>query len=304
MIDLHIHTTASDGTLSPGQVVTEAAKAGLGAIAITDHDTLDGVEEACRAVRSNGVPVLPGLEISVEFRGPNLEPGKPGWMHLLVYWPGLLVYPGDGEKSVDAKIRALNEKETARTMNELKQWRLGRNQKIIDKLNNLGIKISLDEVVAKSGGGQVGRPHFASVLVNKGYVRNRQEAFDNYLAKGGAAYVDKKRLSLEQALDLALSEHAVPVLAHPVSLGLGDDDLRAGLASWKRAGLKGLEAMYPEHTMDYTMRLLGMARALELVATGGSDFHGQNKPAIMLGSGRNHNLAVPENVLKDLEDCV
>jgi len=306
MIDLHTHTTASDGTFTPAELVRRAKAIGLTAVAITDHDTLDGLPEALSEGERQGITVVPGTEISLDYKGPRLESGRSGWMHLLVYWVDGLADPRNQEPGTRNQERAeganlaYSEGALAVELRELQRWRAERNQRIIAKLNQLGLELTLDEVVAASGGGQVGRPHFARVLLDKGYVKHRQEAFDRYLTKGAPAYEDKRRLGVEDAISRARAEGAVPVLAHPFSLGLNDEDLRARLAAWKRSGLCGIETIYPEHSNEFRARLNGMARTLDLIATGGTDFHGANKPGQELGRGRDRNVRVEDRVLEDL----
>jgi len=277
LIDLHAHTTASDGTLTPAQLIRHAADLGLSAVAVTDHDTLDGLPEARVEARRLGVELVPGIEISLDYKGPKVS-GRSGWMHLLVYF----IDPGGS---------------LALELADLKRWRAERNGRMIGKLNKLGVDITLDEVVAVSGGGQVGRPHFARLLIEKGFVDNWQQAFDRYLAKGAPAYEDKRRLAPREAISKARAEGALPVLAHPFSLGLDDDNLQKKLVEWKSMGLSGIEVIYPDHDDDYRARLAGLARDLDLIETGGSDFHGTNKPEIELGRGIDGNIGVADSVL-------
>ena len=281
MIDLHTHTTASDGTLSPRQLVQAAAAVGLSAIAVTDHDTTAGLEEALDEAGPSGVRVVPGVEISIEFRGPRVG-GRPGWLHLLAYF-----LPAGGL--------------LAGKLERLQRWRRERNGLMVEKLRRLGMDITLEQVAALSGGGQVGRPHFARALLEAGYVDNLQQAFDRYLKKGAAAYVDKQRLTIDQALQLVRGDGAVAVLAHPFSLGLGDEELSERLARWRWLGLAGMEVEYPEHDSDLRRRLHRLAAHHQLVATGGSDFHGTNKDGIELGRGHDGNISVPDEVLAELE---
>lgn len=276
-IDLHAHTTASDGTLTPAELIRHASEIELGAIAITDHDTVDGVPEAMKAGSQTGVHVVPGVEISLAYEGPKVS-GRSGWMHLLVYY-------------IDSKGSLAGE------LSELQRWRAERNHRIIRKLNELGIDITLDDVAAVAGGGQLGRPHFARVLLNKGYVQVLQEAFDKYLAKGAPAYEDKRRLTAEEAIKLANECGAFPVLAHPYSLGLGKHELRQRLDDLKSMGLRGIEVIYPEHDDKYRALLTSLAKDMELSITGGTDFHGANKPEIKLGSGKAGNVNVDASYL-------
>ena len=279
-IDLHAHTTASDGTLTPTELVRRAAQEGLVGLAVTDHDTVDGVAEAMAVGARLGVEVIPGVEISLEYAGPKVE-GRAGWMHLLVY-----------HLSLDGPL--------ANELRELQTWRATRNHRIIAKLCDLGLEMTLEEVAAASGGGQIGRPHFATVMLRKGYIETRQEAFDRYLAKGAPAYEDKRRLSPDDAISRARAEGAVPVLAHPYSLGLTGEDLRTHLAHWRDQGLCGLEVIYPDHGPELRDTFTTLAADLGLIATGGTDFHGGNKPHIALGRGIDGNVTVPATILSEI----
>ncbi len=283
MIDLHAHTTASDGTCTPTELVQVAHQAGLKAVAVTDHDTVDGVAEAMAEGKRLGVEVVPAVEISIDYKGPKVN-GRSGWMHLLVY-----------DLQLDGPL--------ARELRELQLWRAQRNDRIIAKLNELGLAITLEDVRAVSGGGQIGRPHFATAMLEKGYIKERQEAFDKYLAKGAPAYEDKRRLSIEDSLKKARAEGATPVLAHPFSLGLDEAGLKQQLSQWKALGLQGVEVIYPEQDAAFRSELSRVAVELELIQTGGSDFHGDNKPTIQLGSGIDGNVQVPDGVLDSLRIC-
>jgi predicted metal-dependent phosphoesterase TrpH len=278
--DLHAHTTASDGTKSPTALVQLAAAEGLVGLAVTDHDTVDGIAEAMAEGDRAGIEVVPGVEISLEYKGPKVG-SRSGWMHLLVYH-----LPLDGPLADDLR--------------EMQAWRAARNTLMIEKLCELGLEMSLDEVAAASGGGQIGRPHFARVMLDKGYVETRQEAFDRYLAKGAPAYLDKQRLSPDDAIARARAEGAVPVLAHPYSLGIGGDDLRTRVTHWRDRGLCGLEVIYPEQDREVRAFFAGLADDLGLIATGGTDYHGDNKPHIALGRGIDGNVTVPASVLDEI----
>lgn len=273
-IDLHTHTTASDGTSSPTELVRMAWRLGLAAVAVTDHDTVDGLGEALEAGRALGLEVVPGIEISAEF--------QPGTMHMLGYF----IQP---DRPVFAeKLRVLQEA------------RRDRNPIIAEKLNALGLAVTMDEVRAAAGGEQVGRPNFARVLLDKGYVSSMGEAFDRYLTKGGPAYVDKFRLSPADSVELIHQAGGLAVLAHPFTLGLGEQVLETFVADLAACGLDGLEVYYPEHDPDQTRACLELAARHGLAVTGGSDFHGDNKPEVALGSGFQENLAVPAELLEAL----
>lgn len=258
MIDLHIHSTASDGSLRPAEVVRLAKKQGLKAIALTDHDTVDGVAEAVAAGEEVGLEVVPGVEISA--RCPH------GTMHILGYF-------------VNYASERLGER-----LAVLKKARAERNPQIIAKLNRLGIPITMAQVAELSGGGQIGRPHIARALYEGGYVPNLQDAFDIYLRNGGLAHVSKFRFPPEEAIAMIQEAKGIPVLSHPFTLGLNSPkDLEALLLELQDLGLAGLEVYYPEHTPEQEALYLRLARQLGLLITGGSDFHGANKPEVMLG---------------------
>ncbi len=257
-IDLHTHSTASDGSFPPREVVRLAKERGLEALALTDHDTIDGLPEAMAAGQDFGIEVIPGIEISARH--------DTGSMHILGYF-------------LDYKSEVL-----ARRLDVLKQARKDRNPQIIAKLNDLGMAVTMEQVQRISGGGQVGRPHIARALYEKGYVRSMQEAFDIYLGNNGKAYVSKYRFPPEEALSMIRDARGIPVLAHPFTLGLNTSEtLRPLLKELKALGLAGIECYYPEHSPVQEAFYLSLARELGLLITGGSDFHGDNKPEVSLG---------------------
>ena len=258
LIDLHVHSAASDGSYAPAEVVRQAKEGGLKAMALTDHDTIDGVAEAVAAGGRLGVEVIPGVEVSARYPG--------GTMHIL----GLLIDYTNGH--LDQRLAVL------------KRARAERNPQIIAKLNALGIPISMAQVEAISRGGQMGRPHIARALLEAGYVQDLQEAFDQYLGWRRAAYVSKFRFPQEEAIAMIRDVQGVPVLAHPFTLGLGSAfALRNLLIELKNLGLAGLEVYYSEHTPEQEALYLKLARELGLLVTGGSDYHGANKPEVTLG---------------------
>jgi predicted metal-dependent phosphoesterase TrpH len=259
LIDLHVHSTASDGSYSPAEVVRQAKAGGLTAMALTDHDTVDGLPEAVAAGETLGLEVIPGVEISAQFPG--------GTMHIL----GLYVDYHNG--LLDQRLAVL------------KQARLDRNPQIINKLNALGIPITMARVEEISGGGQVGRPHIARALQEAGVVTSIQQAFDLYLKKGGKAYAGKFRFPPDQALTMIREAKGIPVLAHPFTLNLGSAyALKNLIVQLKGQGLAGLEVFYSEHTPEQQALYLKLAQELDLLVTGGSDYHGLNKPEVTLGS--------------------
>jgi len=273
-IDLHIHTTASDGSLTPSQVVHYAKEKDLKAIAITDHDTIEGNEEAIIEGRREGIEVVPGVEISVDY--------SPGTMHMLGYF-------------ITLEDTTLGEK-----LNLLQDSRSDRNPKIVKKLNEMSLSLTYDEVVQESGGGQIGRPHIAQALVKKGYVKSIQEAFNKYLGKGAPAYIDKFRLSAKEAITVITNAGGIPVLAHPFTLNCNkSDELDDLVERLVEQGLEGLEVYYSEHDERNTSHYHLLAKRYNLVITGGSDFHGKNMQGIDLGTGRG-NLKIPYTLLERL----
>ncbi len=272
-VDLHLHSVFSDGSETPQAIVDRAARAGLTAIALTDHDTLDGVTEAAAAARKAGLVFVPGAELSVQW--------KTGPMHLLVYY----LEPGSGP---------LQDR-----LAEIQAGRVHRNEQIADRLGGLGIEVSLEEVETEASGRGVGRPHFAAVLMRKGYVASMGEAFDRYLAAGRPGYVNRERLGAADAIILARASGAVPVIAHPHTLGITAADFRAAFEHLVTVGLGGIEAYYGEYRPEMRRHLAGVCRRLGIAATGGSDFHGAYKPGLEVGSGHG-DLAVPDEALDEL----
>jgi len=224
----------------------------------TNHDTVGGIEEAIRVGKEVDANVIPGVEVSIDF--------SPGTMHLCGY------------------LIDINNKEFQEGLRFIQEARLNRNPQIIKKLNDLGMDITIEEVIKEAGGDQVGRPHFANVLVKKGYVKNAKEAFTKFLAKGASCYVDKKRLTKKQAINMIVNSGGLAVLAHPAQLKLNTEqeyrDLFKGL---KELGVAGIEAYSSHHSEEENKMFKGMADELDLLVTGGSDFHGSTKPKIELG---------------------
>ena len=274
-IDLHTHSTASDGSMSPSEIVRHAKEIGLYAIALTDHDTVDGVREALEEGNRLDVEVIPGIEISVEY--------KPE-MHILGYFPDKSNY-FNIKKELDIIIKG----------------REDRNFKIINKLNEFGVDINMDEVKKQAVGDIVGRPHIARVLVAKGYARSIDEAFDKYLSRDGKAYFRRFELKPEIGIAAIKKAGGIPVLAHPIFLRKSFGELDKLLSTLKEFGLAGIEAYYSENTKEDTGNILRLAIKHELLVTGGSDFHGTLKKGLQLGWGRG-NLKVPYELLEKLKD--
>ena len=265
-IDLHVHTTASDGSLSPAEVIDLAKQIGLGAIAITDHDTLLGARQAVSSGIPSGIAFVTGVEISAQ--RPSALPG-PGSLHILGY-------------AVDMGNRPLNQ-----ALGRLQDARLSRNPRIIKRLNELGIPLSMAALMASvEPGGQLGRPHIATAMVEQGHVRSINEAFDRFLGTGKPAYVDKERLGCAEAIATIRKAGGIAVLAHPGLIKTPSGRLEPDVVAALRAmGLGGIEVYYPEHTPEQTAHYAALASRFGMIMTGGTDFHGDVKPQIQLGSG-------------------
>ena len=274
MVDLHVHSNCSDGSDSPERLVELAAEAGLSAFALTDHDRQDGVAPAAKKAAEVGIELVPGVEISCEHKGT---------MHMLVYF----LEPGEGPL----------QDELAR----LQLARDTRNERLVARLAEMGLPVTMDELLEEAGGKGAGRPHVAAILVRKGYAASVQDAFDKYLAKGSPAYMEKERLGPAAAISLALQSGALPVLAHPLSLGLSPAERESAVAELAGLGLAGLEAIYGRYDQAERAELAVMAAHAGLAVTGGSDYHGTYKPDLSVGTGRG-DLHVPDGALAALRE--
>lgn len=268
MIDLHTHSTASDGTFSPEDLAREAARSGLTHLAVTDHDGISGLASARKESQRLGISFLGGVEISAEFPS--------GTMHILGY--------GFREEDPALNLR----------LETLRQARTERNPRIAQKLRDLGMEVYVEDAAAVAGGKVVGRPHFAKVLAQKGYVAGTQEAFDRFLAKGQVAYVDKVRLSPRESIAAIRDAGGAAVLAHPKQLKIHDPcELESVVGELAGLGLQGIECFYRDHDPEEETAFLALADRCSLVPTGGSDFHGANRPEIRLGVGEGR-MRVPQ----------
>ncbi len=280
-IDLHTHSTASDGTDSPAELVGKAAQLQLGTLALTDHDTLDGLDEAEEAATTHGIRFIRGCELAVAYGGDEL--------HLLAYWVPR------ASSALDAFIAGQH------------QRRRQRNQDMVARLVELGLDICMEDVVAVAGQGTVGRPHIAVVLKEKGYVATTTEAFERYIGRRGCAFVPRDLCSPQEGLSLMAGEGATMVLAHPcLSLDAprsGWDALLRDLCRW---GLSGIEAYHSAHSHTSVRLCVELAARHNLVLTGGSDYHGAAKPGVRLGVGsvnmRLHNLLLEKLQARRLSD--
>ncbi len=274
MIDLHTHTHASDGTASPAELVGEAVAIGLEALAVSDHDTLAGYDEAAPIAAAAGLDLVCGIEVSSKYHGKSV--------HLLGYFP------------------------TVAPAEEFRGWlkfnqdsRRDRNRRLVANLQSLGIDIHLDEVEA-IGRSLAGRPHFARILVQKGYVKSYQEAFDEYLDESAKGYVDRDEAQLSEAVERVARAGGVPTLAHPIRITRDEAKLRELIEKMKPHGLGGIEVFHSNHGSQDAAHYCQLALEYDLAVTGGSDFHGEAKPKIRLGTGLNGNLHVPKSVLDAL----
>lgn len=258
MIDLHTHSTASDGTLTPTELVDLAAEKGLRAIALTDHDTVAGIEEALRRGKTVGVHVIPGIELGAKQNGYKE-------MHILGYY-------------IRHDYPPLLER-----LDWLRARRIERGRQMVARLVELGIAIAFERVEELARGGAMGRPHVALALVEAGQVETVPEAFRRYLNPGGPAYVEKQRLSSREAIEFIRAADGIPVLAHPGTLGLEPEQLERLVGELGGWGLQGIEAYWSRHSSEQTECCKKLAVQFNLGVTGGSDFHGTAKPGVELG---------------------
>ena len=266
-VDLHIHSTLSDGTLTPEQIVHVAQEKGLTAIAIADHDAVAGIAPALKAAEGSDLAVLPAVEISTDYHDTEV--------HLLGYF-------------IDAQAPSLLEK-----LQRIRAARRYRAQQIVEKLNGLGVPITLQQIVTEAGEGSIGRPHVAAVLVKQGYVQHAQEAFARYLRRGCPAYVPRYRLKPCEVVEEIIAAGGLASLAHP-----GIDNAQQWMDKLLACGLGGLEAYHTHHTAQRTRHLLQVAEELGLLVTGGTDSHGPKGPTpVEIGSVR-----VPDECAQRLQE--
>jgi len=265
MIDLHTHTTASDGTLSPEALIDLAADKGLQAIAITDHDTVGGIPAALERGKQRGVSVIAGVELGAQWEGA-------GQMHILGYY-------------IDYKHPHLLER-----LSWLRARRRDRGEEIVKRLHAAGVMVTWDRVLQLAGAGSVGRPHVARALLEAGQVPSISEAFDRYLNPGTPGFLEKIQFTSSQAIELICSSGGTAVLAHPATLKLRNEGLEACIEELISEGLRGIEGYWSKHDKPEVSRYEELAAHFGLIMTGGSDFHGANKPTIELSAGLNGQL--------------
>lgn len=270
-IDLHTHSTFSDGTFTPLQLVKYAEEKGLKAFALTDHDTTEGIKEA-KSIETN-VEVISGVEISTRYDKKEI--------HIV----GL--YVNENDTDLNKQLKYYREK------------RVTRNFEILEKLNSLGVDITIDDVKESCTGDVISRAHIAKALVSKGFVGSYTEAFDRYLGDNKCAYVPRETLNYEESMELITKAGGVPVLAHPLLYKMSDTNLENMMVKLRQKGLKAVEVYYSTHSNSDTQHVMAMANRVGLIYSGGSDFHGATKPKIDMGTGMG-KLAVPYEILEKI----
>jgi 3',5'-nucleoside bisphosphate phosphatase len=283
-IDLHSHTTESDGTYTPEEIVQAAVAGGLDALAITDHDTFSGYQKALPFAQSAGLDLVRGIELNSRL---TLTDGN-GYrhVHLLGYFP----LQAPAQEFVD-------------WLEGEREDRRNRNRKLAEALQKQGILVTLYEVEAR-GKSLAGRAHFAQLLLEKGYVQTFEEAFSRYLGENAPSYVERQSQTAEAAIQRISSGGGIAVAAHPVRLSLSREVERKELSRLKAAGLRGLEIYHSDHPPELQAHYHQLAEELDLIPTGGSDFHGAIKPDIQLGTGMKGNIRVPAAFLERLRQFV
>jgi 3',5'-nucleoside bisphosphate phosphatase len=279
-IDLHSHSNESDGTSTPAELIELAMRANLAALAITDHDTFEGFNKALPFAQTASFDLIRGIELNSRLELPGAK--QPRFVHVLGYFPS---------NEPAAEFHAW--------LNKEREDRRARNRKLVGALEHRGIAITLEEVEAR-GRSLTGRPHFARILVEKGYAQNSDDAFKKYLGEEAPSYVQRQSHDLEEVIRVVRLGGGVPVIAHPIRLGLDREQERSVLASAKEAGLLGLEVYHSEHSASEQAHYKQLAEDLDLAPTGGSDFHGDVKPTVRLGTGIAGNVRVPRAFLDGL----
>lgn len=273
-IDLHTHSVKSDGGMLPGEVVETAKNAGLSAISLTDHDVIDGVAEAMAKGRELGVEVIPGIELSAKFKTET---------HVLGYF-------------IDLENPNFLEK-----LEEIKRVRMQRNYDTAENLQKIGFPVTVEDAMELAPNGIVGRAHFARVMANRGYVSSVKEAFDLYLANGKPGYSTLQLLTPRDAVELIKSAGGMAFLAHLHLTRLEGQELYDFVADLKDAGMDGIEGYYTEYTPEMEAEYQNLAKKMDLLISGGTDFHGAMKPHISIGKGLG-NLAIPYSILEKMKE--
>lgn len=275
MIDLHVHSSASDGTFSPAALVKEAKKAGLSAMALTDHDTMDGIAQAQQAASALGLELVPGVELSTEYLDCEV--------HVLGYY-------------LSADYPPLKQK-----LEEFQNFRATRNVRMVERLQEEGFAITMDRLAAQFPDSVITRAHIARYLCDTKQVADIKTVFGEYIGEHCRCYIERPKITPVEATCLIRDAGGLAVLAHPVLYSLTDSALRQMVQEMKEAGMCGLEAVYSENTPDDEQRMRGLAADFGLLISGGSDFHGSNKPDIRLGTGKG-GLHIPYALLAAFKD--
>lgn len=273
-VDLHVHSNASDGTLTPSRVVRLASEAGLASIALTDHDTTAGVPEGIRAGLEWGVEVIPGIEVSSSYEGVEI--------HIL----GLFIDPANPS--------------LLSTLERFRESRNRRNEEILHRLDEKGIHLTREELLGDNPKTVITRAHIAKALLDRGYASSRQQVFKTYLKYGGPFCPPKELLPPEEVVSALMAAQGFVALAHPFLYGLGDKKTEALITYLANLGMKGLEVYHSSHNQLESQKLRQIASRLHLLPTGGSDFHGENKPDISIGTGRG-GLRISSLLLEDIK---
>lgn len=272
-VDLHVHSNKSDGSLSPSDLVLEAKKKGLKAFALTDHDTVDGIDEAMAASENSGVTVIPGIELSTEYERKDI--------HIV----GLLI---------DKEQPAFRDK-----IQEFVDSRIQRNRKMCQKLTEAGCPLTYEELVEEFPGAVITRAHYAQILLKKGYTKSLREAFERYIGDRGPCFIPREKITPEDGVKLILSAKGIPVLAHPLLYGMGKERLQILVDRLKDAGLEAIEAVYCTYSPSEETQMREFTKKNGLLISGGSDFHGNAKPGLEMGNGYG-KLYVSEEILDEL----
>lgn len=275
-IDLHTHSTESDGTLTPQELMVHAKEVGLSAIALTDHDSIGGLAKARPAADALGLELVPGVELSTDYQGKEV--------HILGYYID--------EK--DPKFLA--------SLKEFVDGRNRRNEKMVALLQKEGFDITMEKLYAEYPDSVVTRAHFARYLVEHGFVKSREMVFARYLGDTCRCYVPREKLTPFEAVKLIKLGKGLPFFAHPVLCHMNPDRLHNFLGELKNAGLAGMEAIYSMNAPEDEANMRRLAQEFDLLVSGGSDFHGSNKPHIRLGSGTG-SLNIPYEVLAQIKAC-
>lgn len=276
-IDLHTHSTASDGTMTPSELAKHAHENNLSAIALTDHDTTDGISEFISACEKYKIEPVAGVEISTKYKSE---------LHIV----GIFI---------DFKNAEFNKK-----LQEIQNSRSIRNKEILNLLQNDGFGITEQDILSSKLGATLentGRVHIANIMTAKGYVKDTQEAFDKYLKKGAKYYVSRKICTPDEAVRLIKSAGGLAILAHPIFITKNDDELRTLLIRLKNAGLDAMECWYSEHTAEYRDYCIKLCNEFDLLVSGGSDFHGENKAHVKLGKVCD-NMNIPYSLLEKMKE--